>query len=389
MKICVFTGTRAEYGLLKPIMDRIDADPELELQVLVSGSHLSEQHGMTIDAIRADGTSISATVPLSLEDDSAVGISQACGEAMQGCARAFDSLQPDMLVLLGDRYECLACAMAASMQRIPVAHIHGGEKSEGAVDDFFRHAITKMAHLHFTSCEEYRNRVIQLGEQPDSVFCVGAPGVENIKTIPLLAKDELENQLNFTMGDACLLTTYHPVTLDASDEKSTGAVFVGFNQAMEANPAIRMILTGANADPGGAGINAMASRFKRLWGDRVLISQSLGLLRYLSAMKFSAAVVGNSSSGIIETPSFHIPTVNIGERQKGRFRAASVLDVEPQPDAIANAIKNALGPFALIAKSAANPYERDKTSERIVDQIKKYPGGVTKSFYDLPVQGIK
>lgn len=341
---------------------------------------------MTVDIIAQDGFPISAQVQLQLDDDSPTGIANATGEAVSGCARALDSLQPDILVLLGDRYECLSCAIAASMLRIPVAHIHGGEKSEGAVDDFFRHAITKMAHLHFTSCEEYRQRVIQLGEHPDTVFCVGAPGVENIKTIPLLEKTALEQELGFIMGDACLLTTYHPVTLDAHNEKTTGSVFVGFNKAMEANPEIRMILTGANADAGGAGIDAMAARFRKLWGDRVLISPSLGLLRYLSAMKHCAAVVGNSSSGIIETPSFHIPTINIGDRQKGRFRADSILDVEPTADAVCNAITQALGPFAQIAKNVTNPYEGTRTSERIVEQIKQYHGGVMKHFYDLPLK---
>lgn len=389
MNICVFTGTRADYGLLTPIMTRIQNAPELHLQVLVTGSHLSERHGMTVDAIKADGFPVSASVQLSLDEDSPVAVANASGEAVSGCAKALDSLAPDMLVLLGDRYECLACAIAAALLRIPVAHIHGGEKSEGAVDDYFRHAITKMAHLHFTSCEEYRQRVIQLGEHPASVFCVGAPGVENIKTIELMEKKALEASLGFTMGETCLLTTYHPVTLDPTAEKTTGAVFVGFNKVMESNPNIRMIITGANADSGGAGINAMAARFKRLWADRVLVSPSLGLLRYLSAMKYCAAVVGNSSSGIIEAPSFHIPTVNIGDRQKGRFRADSVLDVIPQGDAVAEAIEQALGSFQQIAKNAVNPYEGENTSQRIVEHIKNYPGGVMKSFYDLPSQGTE
>lgn len=389
MKVCVFTGTRADYGLLKPVMDRIHAAPDLTLQVLVTGSHLSERHGLTVTYIEEDGFPISAEVPIPLEDDSPLGIASATGEAIQGCARTLDSLQPDILVLLGDRYECLACAMAASMLNIPVAHIHGGEKSEGAVDDFYRHAITKMAHLHFTSCDEYRNRVIQLGENPNSVFCVGAPGVENIKTIPLMDKAKLETSLDFKMGNACLLTTYHPVTLDSTAEKSTGAVFVGFNQAMEANPEIRMIITGANADTGGSAIDSMAARFKKFWGDRVLVSPSLGLVRYLSAMSHCAAVVGNSSSGIIEAPSFHIPTLNIGDRQKGRFRAESILDVEPAAEAVAEGIAQALGPFAQIAKNATNPYEGTDTSKRIVEHIKQYQGGTMKPFYDLPSQGSR
>jgi UDP-hydrolysing UDP-N-acetyl-D-glucosamine 2-epimerase len=384
MNICVFTGTRAEYGLLRPVMARIQADPDLRLQVLVSGSHLSERHGRTVEEIRTDGFPVSAEVPLPLDDDSPDGVSQAFGEAVQGCSRALERLAPDMLVLLGDRYECLACAVAASLHRVPIAHIHGGEITEGAMDDCFRHAITKLARLHFTSCEAYRHRVIQLGEDPQTVFNVGAPGVENIKTVPLLDRKELEGDLNFVLGDKCLLTTYHPETLDPQGEKHAGAVFVGFNRAMEADPDVRMIITGANADPGGSAIDGLAARFARVWKDRVLVSPSLGLVRYLSAMKQCAAVVGNSSSGIIEAPSFAVPTVNIGDRQKGRARAASVIDVKPEAEAVARAIEQALGPMAGVSKTATNPYEGDGTSESIVREIKQYTGGVAKPFHDLP-----
>ena len=385
MKLCVFTGTRAEYGLLRPVMTRIQADPDLQLQVLVSGSHLSERHGRTVDDIRKDGFPVSAEVPLSLDDDTPDGVSHAFGEAVQGCSRALERLEPDMLVLLGDRYECLACAVAACLHRVPIAHIHGGETTEGAMDDYFRHAITKLSHLHFTSCEPYRNRVIQLGESPQAVFNVGALGVENIRTVPLLDREALEADLNFALGDKCLLTTYHPETLDPQGEKHAGAVFVGFNRAMEGDPAIRMIITGANADPGGSAIDALAARFAKVWKDRVLVSPSLGLVRYLSAMKHCAAVVGNSSSGIIEAPSFGIPTVNIGDRQKGRFRAASVIDVEPDAEAVARAVAQGLGPMARVSKTATNPYEGHGTSENIVREIKQYTGGVTKPFHDLPI----
>ena len=385
MKLCVFTGTRAEYGLLRPVMARIQADPDLELQVMVSGSHLSERHGRTVNEIRDDGFPVNAEVPLPLDDDTPGGVSQAFGEAVQGCSRALEGLAPDMLVLLGDRYECLACAAAGSLHRVPIAHIHGGETTEGAMDDCFRHAITKLSRLHFTACEPYRDRVIQLGESPQTVFNVGALGVENIKTVPLLDKSALEADLSFALGDKCLLTTYHPETLDPEGEKHAGAVFVGFNQAMESDPAIRMIITGANADPGGSAIDGLAARFAKVWKGRVFISRSLGLVRYLSAMKHCAAVVGNSSSGIIEAPSFGVPTVNIGNRQKGRFRAASVIDVEPEAVAVAHAIEQALGPMARVSKTATNPYEGNGTSESIVREIKQYTGGVMKSFHDLPI----
>ena len=384
MKLCVFTGTRAEYGLLRPVMARIQADPDLKLQVLVSGSHLSKRHGQTVDDIRNDGFPVSAEVPLPLDDDTPGGISHAFGEAVQGCSRTLERLAPDMLALLGDRYECLACAVAASLHRIPIAHIHGGEITEGAMDDCFRHAITKLARLHFTSCAPYRDRVIQLGESPQTVFNVGALGVENIKTVMLMGREELESDLNFTLGDKCLLTTYHPETMDPQGEKHAGAVFVGFNRVMESDPAIRMIITGANADPGGSAIDGLAARFAKVWKERVHVSPSLGLVRYLSAMKHCAAVVGNSSSGIIEAPSFAIPTVNIGNRQKGRFRAGSVIDVKPEAKAVARAIEQVLGPMARLSKTATNPYEGNGTSERIVREMKQYTGGVTKTFHDLP-----
>ena len=383
MNVCVFTGTRADYGLLQPVMARIKADPELTLQVLASGSHLSERHGRTVKAIEADGFTVDATVPLPLDEDTPVGVAAATGEAVAGCARALDALRPDMLVVLGDRYEGLAACVAAALLRVPVAHIHGGESTEGAVDDFFRHAMTKMAHLHFTSCEAYRDRVVQLGEAPDRVFAVGALGVENARTLALLEKNELEKALDFAMGDACLLATYHPETLDAGGERSAREAFRGIELALEASPEARMILTGANADPGGAGIDALAAALRNSWPDRVLTSPSLGQLRYLSAMRHCRAVVGNSSSGILEAPSFGVPTVNIGDRQKGRIRATSVIDVPSEAEAVAGAVRQALGPFAEVAKETVNPYERKGTSERIVEEIKRYPGGVTKPFYDL------
>ncbi len=386
MKVGIVTGTRADYGLLYPVMKRVASDNELELDLFVTGSHLSEYHGKTVDAIKADGFAIAAEIPLPLEDDSPLGISQAFAEGVKGCAHALASLQPDLLVLLGDRYECLACAIAASLHQIPIAHIHGGEKTEGAVDEFYRHAITKMAQLHFTSCDEYTKRVIQLGEHPDTVFTVGALGVENIRNMELLPKKKLEQQLSFKLGSQLLLTTFHPMTLDKHGDKQAEEVFAGFDSALEQMPDITMIITGANADVGGKTIDALSATLRNKWNGRVLVSSSLGQVCYLSAMKYCAAVVGNSSSGIIEAPSFKIPTVNIGDRQKGRFRATSIIDVQSIATDVYKGIELALNEYSFIAMTTVNPYEKEKTSQTIVERIKKFEGGVTKPFYDLPLK---
>ncbi|MBI9080382.1 MAG: UDP-N-acetylglucosamine 2-epimerase (hydrolyzing) [Pseudodesulfovibrio sp.] len=386
MKICIFTGTRAEYGLLTPLMRRIDSDPDLDLLLLVTGSHLSERHGKTIDTIIADGFTVHAQVPLHLNDDSPLGITKALGEAVSGCATALDNLRPDMLVLLGDRYECLACAMAAAMMHVPVAHIHGGEVTEGAVDDYFRHAITKMAHLHFASCEQYRKRIIQLGERPETAFNVGALGVENIHDLQLMDKTALEASLDFQMGDACLLATFHPVTLDADIQKQFKAFFNGLNSIMDSHPDVRIIITGANADPGGSTIDALTAKLAH-GNNRVFASQSLGQLRYLSAMKFCAATIGNSSSGIIETPSFGLPTVNIGDRQKGRVQAKSIINCPADEKSIISAIESALSAAqADVAKNIRNPYEKPNTSRHILDIIKQFSFDLKKPFFDIPFQ---
>lgn len=384
MRICVFTGTRAEYGLLTPLLRRLDADPEVELSLLVSGSHLSERHGHTVDGIRADGFVIGAEVALPLEDDSRLGVTLAMGEAVSGLGRALDALRPDLLVLLGDRWECLACATAATLLHVPVAHIHGGETTEGAVDEQFRHAITKMARLHFTSCEQYRRRVIQMGEAPDTVFDVGALGVENVRTVKLMDRAALEADLDFAMGDRCLLVTYHPVTLAGDDLDQMESFFEGLEGALAENKALTAVITGANADPGGSAIDARAARLHEKFPGRTLVAPSLGLVRYLSAMALCAAVVGNSSSGILEAPSFNVPTVNAGDRQKGRERANSVFDCAPDAESVASAIRYALSPEAGgIAKQARSPYEKQGTSRHIADRLKLGIKPGPKPFFDV------
>jgi UDP-hydrolysing UDP-N-acetyl-D-glucosamine 2-epimerase len=384
VRICVFTGTRAEYGLLTPLLKRLEADTDVELFLLVSGSHLSERHGHTVDAIRADGFAIGAEAVLPLDDDSRLGVALAMGEAVSGCARALDVLAPDMLVLLGDRWECLACATAANLIGVPVAHIHGGETTEGAVDEQFRHAITKLSRLHFTSCEPYRRRVIQLGETPDTVFNVGALGVENVKTVALMDRVPLEADLGFSLGDKFLLVTYHPVTLAEDGATETEGFFAGLETVLAEDESLKAIITGANADPGGSLVDARAARLHDAFPERTLVSPSLGLVRYLSAMSLCAAVAGNSSSGILEAPSFNVPTVNAGDRQKGRERAASVFDCAPDADSVAQALRHALSPQgANIAKQARNPYEKYGTSQRMLDILKQGAPNGAKPFFDI------
>ena len=384
MKICVFTGTRADYGLLSPLMRRIEADKDTELLVLVSGSHLSQRHGNTVDAILADGFTVHARVPLALEDDTAQGVATAMAEALTGCTEALGRLKPDLLLLLGDRYECIACAAAASLRRIPIAHIHGGELTEGAVDDFYRHAITKMSHLHFTSCEKYRHRVIQLGEQPDTVFNVGALGVENIKNVRLMDKAELEADLEFAMGDACLLVTYHPATLELGQKAQLEEFFSALETLLAENDAITALITGANADRGGSAIDARAARLVETFPKRTMVRPSLGMIRYLSAMKHCVAVVGNSSSGILEAPSLRVPTVNVGNRQKGREQAGSIFNCPAEADTIVKRIKRAMeASTTRVVKEVVNPYEKEGTSRRILEEIKHSIPSTAKTFFDI------
>jgi UDP-hydrolysing UDP-N-acetyl-D-glucosamine 2-epimerase len=384
VRICVFTGTRAEYGLLTPLLKRLEAAPDVELTLLVTGTHLSERHGHTVDAIRADGFTIEAEVPLPLDHDSRLSVALAMGKAASGCARALDGIKPDLLVLLGDRWECLACATAANLIGVPVAHIHGGETTEGAVDEQFRHAITKLSRLHFTSCEPYRRRVIQLGESPDTVFNVGALGVENVKTVPLMDREALEANLGFSLGERFLLVTYHPATLAEDGAAETEWFFAGLEAMLAEDESLKAIVTGANADPGGSLVDARAARLHTKLPERTLVSPSLGLVRYLSAMRLCAAVVGNSSSGILEAPSFKVPTVNVGDRQKGRERAASVFDCAPDADAVARALRHALSPHgADIAKRARNPYEKHGTSRRVLDILKQGAPKGAKPFFDI------
>ena len=383
-QVAVVTGTRAEYGLLYWLLKAIAEDPELDLQLLVTGSHLEPRFGETVKVIEADGFSVAARVPLGLESDEPAQTAAAMGRGVVGFAAALDRLKPDLLVVLGDRWEILAAAQAAMMLRIPLAHIHGGEATEGAIDEAIRHAITKMAQLHFVAATPYYHRVVQMGEQPDRVFVTGATGLDNIARLPLLERPEFDERLGFDLGPAYFLATYHPVTLSDVDQ---GEAVAELRFALSHFPDHRVVLTGVNADPGHNAVAEAIAEWAAAEPGRVLSRASLGQLLYLSAMKHCAAVIGNSSSGLLEAPAFGVPTVNIGERQRGRLRADSVIDCGAGRDAIAAAVSRALSPeFVAIARNAENPFGTSGVAERIRDCLKtvRLDGILMKRFHDLP-----
>ena len=386
-KICVVTATRAEYGLLYWLLRLLRDDPEVDLQVVVTGTHLSSAHGMTVRVIESDGFAVSARVSMLLQDDSPLGIAKSLGLAVIGLAEAFERLRPDLLVLLGDRYEVLGAAQAAMVARIPIAHIHGGEATEGLIDEAIRHAITKMSHLHFVAAEDFRRRVIQLGESPERVWVVGATGLDNIAKLPLLDRAALESALGITLQPPTLLLTYHPVTLSDDDPS------VAMRELLELVDPIAgtLIITGANADTGSNAMRSEAQRFAAARPGRVLLQESLGALRYLSAMKLVDVVVGNSSSGLLEAPALGTPTVDIGVRQQGRLRAPSVIHCAEDRDAIAAAIHQALSPaHQAVAARRMTPYGMPGAAERIVAVLREHPLGsiLIKRFHDLPSKDI-
>lgn len=384
-KICIVTGTRAEYGLLRRLMRIIQDDPDTQLQVIATNMHLSAKYGNTFQEIEKDGFTINWRIPIIDDDDTddSVTTIKSMAKALNGFADAFNMLKPDIVVVLGDRYEILAAAEAALIERIPIAHIHGGEITEGAFDDAIRHSITKMSHLHFTSTEEYRKRVIQLGEQPDRVFYVGALGVQNIKTMALLAQSEIENEIGFLIDKHTLLVTYHPVTLgDRSAMKDIADLLT----ALDSRKDLRIIFTMPNSDAGGRAMADAIDSFVSSHPDRAKSFRSLGVKRYLSVMKYVAAVVGNSSSGVLEAPSLGVPTLNIGDRQHGRIAAESVLNCAPDTESILAGLEEVLSKnIQELAVSVRNPYEKEHTAEEIFKVISTYPLEAlkTKHFYDI------
>ena len=379
-KICIVTGSRAEYGLLSGLMHAIKNDSELELQIIATNMHLSPEFGLTYRNIEQDGFTINKKVVMLLSSDTANATAKSVGLGFIGFADAYEDLSPDMVVVLGDRYEIISAVSTALFYKIPVAHLHGGEITEGAYDDCIRHAITKMAHLHFTSTEEYRQRVIQLGEDPKRVFNVGAPGIENIKKIPLMSKEELEATLDgFTLGDKALLVTYHPVTLENSTAEEQ---IKNLLAALDEYPEYKVIFTLPNSDTDGRVIIHHINEYVTKHADRAVAYPSLGLRRYLSVLQFIKAAVGNSSSGIIEVPSFGIPTLNIGDRQRGRLAAESVVNCGTGKDDILAGLEKVLNAEM---KEIHNPYEGKNTTTDILQVLKNYPleGIIQKTFYNL------
>jgi UDP-N-acetylglucosamine 2-epimerase (non-hydrolysing) len=376
-KIAVFTGTRAEYGLLYWLLKDIQSDPELTLQLIVSGTHLSHEFGNTFIQIEKDGFVIDERIEILLSSDTPVGVAKSMGLGVLGFSDALSRLNPDALVILGDRFEALAAAQTALILRIPVVHLHGGEITEGVYDDAIRHAITKLSYLHCTATEEYRQRVIQLGENPNRVKHVGAIGLDHLHRCMRMTRDELSSSLQFELGKQFFLVTYHPVTL--ADEP-VEATFQAILDSIDAFPQYQVILTYPNADNGSRRIIKMIGDYAAENPKRVLAIPSLGQDRYFSAVKHASVVIGNSSSGIIEVPSFCVPTVNIGKRQKGRLAANSVLHSLPDKESISKAIAQALdGSY----EKTINPYSKGNASGQILMMLKEMELTTQKKFFDL------
>lgn len=383
--ICIITGTRAEYGLLCPLIKKINEDDQFNLQLLVTGMHLSPEFGLTYKQIKEAGYKIDEKVEILLSSDTSIGISKSMGLAIISFSEVFDRLKPDMVVVLGDRYEIFSAVSVANISRIPVCHLHGGETTEGAFDENLRHSITKMSYLHFTSTEEYRKRVIQLGESPDRVFNVGAIGIENIKKMNLLSKEELERSINFKLDKKYAIVTFHPVTLENNTAKNQ---FKELLLVLDKIKDLKVIFTKANSDTDGRIINNMIDEFVLTDKERFISFTSMGSLRYLSAIKYSDVVIGNSSSGIVEVPSFNKPTVNIGDRQKGRIQAKSIINCEPIKQEIEKAIEKALSKeFLANIKDVKNPYGDGNVSDKVIEKIKYFLENdninLKKKFYDL------
>lgn len=382
--ICVITATRAEYGLLNPLLHEINNDAELNLQLIVTGTHLLAEFGETYKEIEKEFT-ITKKIFMNLSADSPLELSKSQANLQLNISDTFNELHPDLVVILGDRYEMLSVATSAMMLNIPIAHIHGGETTEGAIDEAIRHAISKMSHIHFCATEGYKKRVIQLGEQPDTVHNVGALGVENIQKIQLLTKDELEKAIDFNFAKKNLLVTFHPVTLE---EKSSKEQCQQLLDALEQLEDTHLIFTKANADADGKIINEMIEEFTKKHPKSSRCYASLGQLKFLSTLQFVDGIIGNSSSGIIEAPSFKIATVNIGDRQKGRIQAQSIINTPTSQEKIKDAIKRIYSnEFQRLLKNNKNPYQSDNTALKMKEIIKETPleNILKKSFYDIKV----
>lgn len=383
-RVAVVTGTRAEYGLLYWIIKGIRSDSSLELNLIATGMHLSPEFGLTVKEIETDGFPIAERVEMLLSGDTEHSIAASMGIGLMGFAKAYERLRPDMVVLLGDRFEVLSAAAAAVPFRIPIAHIHGGESTESLIDEQIRHAVTKLSHLHFTSTEAYRKRVVQMGEDPENVITAGAPGLDSIRRLRLMGRDGLEKQLGIPKGRRIGVLTYHPVTLDHDPSGGLGEVL---RAVSDFNEGLFWVVTLPNADTGGRTISGGLERFAGLNPDKARCFHSLGRVPYLSLLKSASVMLGNSSSGIIEAPSFGLPVVNVGGRQGGRIRAGNVIDVLPESGLIIEALGKALSPgFRESLAGLQNPYGNGDASGKIIRAIKEARTEklLKKRFRELP-----
>lgn len=382
-KVCVVTGTRAEYGLLYWTMKKIKQAKDFELQLCVTGMHLAPEFGLTYKQIEKDGFYINEKVEILLSSDTSIGVSKSIGLGIIGFAEVFQRLKPDIILILGDRFEIFSAASAAMVCKIPIAHCHGGEATEGLIDESIRHSVSKMSHLHFTSTEEYRNRVIQLGEQPDRVFNVGALGIENIKRLALMNRSDTETALNFKLTKKTILVTFHPVTLEnATSENQFSELLEAIDTLEETN----IIFTKPNADTDGRVIITLIDQYVKANSEKSIAFVSLGQLRYISLLQYVDMVVGNSSSGLIEVPCFKIPTINIGDRQRGRLKASSVIDCAPTKSSILEAFKLANSEsFKKSLSDVKNLYGEGRSSNKILSILRQIDmkGILKKKFYNL------
>jgi len=382
-KICIITGTRAEYGLLYWLMKEIQEDIDLELQIIATGMHLSSEFGQTWEQIIEDGFTINQKIEMLLSSDTPVGITKSMGIGLIGFAEAYEMLKPDIIAVLGDRFEILAAVSAAMVARIPIAHIHGGELTLGAIDDAIRHAITKMSHLHFAAADEYRNRIIQMGEHPKTVFNFGSPAIDRIKKTKLLNRDDFQKAINFSLSKKNLIVTYHQVTLENNTAKRH---FKELLNALDTLSDTHIIFTKPNADTHGRVIIRMIDDYVRFNSDKAISFVSMGHLLYLSALQFMDAMVGNSSSGLTEAPSFRIGTINIGDRQKGRIKAFSVIDCSPTKKSISQALTTLYSnEFQQQLLQGSNPYGQGEASVNIKNILKNIETKrlLKKKFYIL------
>ena len=379
--ICLVTGTRAEYGLLHRVIDNLESS-DCDFKLVATGSHLSEKYGSTFKEILQDGHKIDKKIDIDLQSDSQLSIGRSLGICIKSFTEYFDNTKPDIVVILGDRYEILGVAAAATICRIPIAHIHGGENTFGVIDEAIRHSITKMSHLHFVSTEEYKNRVIQLGENPSNVFNVGSLGVDNALEIDLLSKEQVESKIRCKFKKRNILITYHPETLNNNIDRDIASLIDALDTIQDA----LFIFTSPNADIGSDIILSSIEEYVKLNPQKAIFIESLGHLAYLSCLKFVDFVIGNSSSGIIEVPSFNIPTINIGDRQKGRISAESVIDSAPIFDNLCSAFERAYDyKMHYNSKKFVNPYRKENTVEEIVNTLcsTNLEGILYKDFYDL------